>query len=89
MYQVALTRINNCCFSSTSFHEYPDDCVWVFKSICKLHNSLLGHPFFLIFLIRVVSEGLTEIFRQFTMWTEKVEQREGNDLVKEAVHLIH
>ena len=30
-----------------------------------------------------------EIFKQFKMWTEKVEQREGNGLVKEAVHLIH
>ena len=30
-----------------------------------------------------------ENFQIFIMWTEKVEQREGNGLVKEAVHLIH
>jgi hypothetical protein len=54
---------------------------------CIIHYwGILSFSFF---LIRVVSGGLMEIFRQFKMWTEKVEQREGNGLVKEAVHLIH
>ena len=45
--------------------------------------SFLSHSF----LKGGISGGLTEIFRQFIMWTEKVEQREGNGLVKEAGHV--